>query len=238
MIPQTDSTDTQAAVSAVPLASGRTTKLTPRQVLKWLPDDATPAQQDSAVRAHIKPEPITHWSERPDTLHLPGHTAGVSCLKVELPRLYYKESFFAKDPMFHPELKGGRLGVAGDPIPYTISGDSWVSSILILCFFMSALAISRLRHVIIQQVRRFLPIASSGKTQLTETSEELRFQLFFVLMTCLMLALDYFLFFHISQKNIFTLPEYMVIGAYVGVLVGYFALKFLLYLMVGAVFFD
>ena len=45
-------------------------ELTPKEVLSWLPADATPAQQDSAIQRHIKISEI-HWSEQPDTLHLP-----------------------------------------------------------------------------------------------------------------------------------------------------------------------
>ena len=30
-------------------------ELTPKEVLKWLPKNATPAQQDSMIQAHIKP---------------------------------------------------------------------------------------------------------------------------------------------------------------------------------------
>ena len=44
---------------------------TPYQVLRLLPKDATPAQQDSAIQAWFAPEEI-HYSEQPDTLHLPG----------------------------------------------------------------------------------------------------------------------------------------------------------------------
>lgn len=79
-------------------------QLTPKQVLSWLPKNATPAQQDSMIRAHIKPSEI-HWSEMPDTLHLPGHKPGKSFRDVSLPQ-YYRESFFSKDSLFHPELKG------------------------------------------------------------------------------------------------------------------------------------
>ena len=43
-------------------------ELTPKEVLKWLPTNATPAQQDSMIQAHIKPSEI-HWSNMPDTLH-------------------------------------------------------------------------------------------------------------------------------------------------------------------------
>ena len=66
---------------------------TVRQVLSWLPANATPEQQDSIVQAHIKPCPIT-WSEQPDTLHLPGWPVGHSFRDVSLPK-YYRESYFA-----------------------------------------------------------------------------------------------------------------------------------------------
>ena len=110
MAQQADSTIIETPESDVaqePLK--HTGELTPKQVLSWLPKNATPAQQDSMVRAHIKPCEI-HWSEMPDTLHLPGHQPGKSFRDVSLPQ-YYRESFFSKDSLFHPELKGGRLGV-------------------------------------------------------------------------------------------------------------------------------
>ena len=66
--------------------------LTPKEVLSWLPKDATPAQQDSAIQRHIKASEI-HWSTQPDTLHMPGHSKGKSIRDVSLPQ-YYRESFF------------------------------------------------------------------------------------------------------------------------------------------------
>ena len=79
---------------------------TPAQVLRWLPADATPAQQDSAIQANIKPSPI-HWSEEPDTLHLPGQPIGHSFRDINMPK-YYRESYFTGKPYFNPDLYGGR----------------------------------------------------------------------------------------------------------------------------------
>ena len=92
---------------------------TPAEVLRWLPKDATPEQQDSAIQANIKPSEIT-WSEQPDTLHLPGQPKGRSWRDVNMPK-YYRESYFTGKPFFNPDLFGGRLGVAGDPVPETSS---------------------------------------------------------------------------------------------------------------------
>ena len=94
---------------------------TPYQVLRMLPKDATPAQQDSAIQAWFQPGEI-HYSNQPDTLHLPGHNAGRNLKDVSLPT-YYRETFFAKDTLLHPELTGGRFGVASDPVPSTMRNE-------------------------------------------------------------------------------------------------------------------
>ena len=210
--------------------------LTPKQVLSWLPKNATPAQQDSMVRAHIKPSEI-HWSGMPDTLHLPGHKPGKSFRDVSLPQ-YYRESFFSKDSLFHPELKGGRMGVAGDPVPYTVAGDDFVTTLLLLCFLLACVAFSKSRHFILRQAKTFFRTPSFGTTVITETSNELRFQLFLALQTCLLVAIGYFIYSRASISDTFTIDQYQVISIYAGFVAVYFLLKAMLYSVVGWVFFD
>ena len=111
---------------------------TPYQVLRLLPKDATPAQQDSAIQAWFQPGEI-HYSTRPDTLHLPGHGIGKSLKDVNLPQ-YYREHFFSDNTYLHPELDGGRYGVAGDPIPYTTKNDNIITSMLLVCFVLTLVA--------------------------------------------------------------------------------------------------
>lgn len=210
--------------------------MTPRQVLKWLPKDATPAQQDSMVQAHIKPSPI-HWSGMPDTLHLPGHKPGKSIRDVSLPQ-YYRESFFSKDSLFHPELKGGRLGVAGDPIPYTVAGDDFITTLLLFCFLIASVAFSKSRQFIVRQAKTFFRAPRVGTTEITETSGELRFQLFLGLQTCLLIAVGYFIYSRASIGDTFTIDQYQVISIYAGCVAAYFVAKAFLYSVMGWVFFD
>ena len=213
-----------------------TGELTPQQVLKWLPKDATPAQQDSMVRAHIKVSPI-HWSNMPDTLHLPGHKPGKSIRDVSLPQ-YYRESFFSKDSLFHPELKGGRQGVAGDPVPYTVAGDDFITTLLLFCFLIACVAFSKSRLFIIRQAKTFFRIPRQGTTVITETSNELRFQLFLVLQACLLIAVGYFIYSRASISDTFTIEQYLVISIYAGCVAVYFLLKSFLYTAVNLIFFD
>ena len=211
-------------------------ELTPREVLKWLPKNATPAQQDSIIQAHIKPSPI-HWSEMPDTLHLPGHQPGKSLRDVSLPQ-YYRESFFSKDSLFHPELKGGRLGVAGDPVPYTVAGDDFITTLLIFCFLIACLAFAKSRQFVIRQAKTFFRQPNYGTTVITETSNELRFQLFFALQTCLLIAIGYFIYSRASISDTFTIDQYWVISIYAGCVAGYSLLKAFLYSVMVWIFFD
>ena len=231
MVQQADSIHTGLEIDAESqqqsVQQKHSSQLTPKQVLSWLPKNATPAQQDSMIRAHIKPSEI-HWSEMPDTLHLPGQKPGKSFRDVSLPQ-YYRESFFSKDSLFHPELKGGRLGVAGD---------NFITSLLLLCFVMACVAFAKTRQLIIRQARTFFRTPSLGTTEVTETSNEIRFQFFFVLQTCLLIAIGYFIYSKASISDTFTIDQYQVISIYAGCVGGYFLIKSILYAITGAVFFN
>ena len=170
--------DTTAAHTAFAdsAKTAKTKVLTPKEVLSWLPYDATPEQQDSAIQAHFKPGPI-QWSNRPDTLHLPGHTVGKDVRIVNLP-LYYRESFFSNSHFYHPELPAGRPGVAGDPLPYTIASDNLLTSLLLACFILGCVAFAQSREFIFRQVKHFFRVRNEGTSEIAETTGEIRFQLF------------------------------------------------------------
>ena len=210
---------------------------TPAQVLSWLPPGATPEQQDSAIQANIKPSPIT-WSQQPDTLHLPGHSKGRSWRDVSMPK-YYRESYFTGKPWFHPDLFGGRLGVAGDPVPYSIARDNVITLLLLACFVLAMVAYAKSSRFILRQAKDFFrPPRGEKMTAITETSGELRFQFFLVLQSCLLFALIYFFYVQISVADTFVIDQYQVIGVFALIVLAYMAVKGMVYSLVGWVFFD
>ncbi|WP_278790716.1 DUF4271 domain-containing protein [Leyella stercorea] len=210
---------------------------TPAEVLSWLPKNATPAQQDSAIQAHIRPSEIT-WSQQPDTLHLPGHTRGHSWRDINLPQ-YYRESYFTGKPYFNPDLFGGRTGVAGDPVPYSIARDNLITLLLLFCFCIALIAYTKSRRFILRQAKEFFrPPVSENMTTVTETSEELRFQFFLVLQSCLLLGLIYFFYTQLYVADTFLVDQYQVIGILSLTMLGYMLVKTMLYWLVGWVFFD
>ena len=211
-------------------------QLTPAQVLSWLPKNATPAQQDSAIQANFEPGEI-HWSQCPDTLHLPGWPVGKSYRDVSLPQ-YYKESFFSKDSLFHPELTGGRLGVAGDPVPYTPANDNFITGILFGVLILVLIALRQLGNFIKRQAKDFFYTPRNESVTQSETSGEIRFQLFFLLQTSLLLAIIYFFSTFDVSVDTFAVEQYQAIGIYGGLFIAYFLVKFLAYVFTNWVFFE
>lgn len=208
----------------------------PYQVLRMLPKDATPAQQDSAIQATFQPKEI-HYSNRPDTLHIPGHEVGKSIREVKLPQ-YYREIFFSKDSLLHPELNGGRYGVAGDPVPYTLRTDNMITGLLLGCLVLALVSFANSRRFILRQIKDFFYINYS-ENSITETSNEVRFQFFLVLQTCLQLAiLGYFYVNHTIADTFVLDSQYHLIGIYFLLMVAYYAIVATFTTIVNIVFFD
>ena len=213
------------------------TPITPAMVLSWLPRNATPAQQDSAIQSRFKPSEI-RWSNRPDTLHLPGHDKGHNMLDVQLPQ-YYREGFFSKDSLFHPELPGGRYGVAGDPVPYSAHSDNIITSLLLVCFVMAIVSFAHARNFITRQTKNFFYLPHEGTTEVTETSNELRFQVFLVFLTCILFSLLFYFYTLNNYGDTFTLQsQYQLIAIFLCMTSGYFMAKLLFYTLVNNIFFD
>jgi len=161
-----------------------------------------------------------------------------SVFDVELPQ-YYREGFFTNDTLFHPELPGGRYGVAGDPVPYTVHGDNILTSLLLACFLLAVYSIANARSFITRQLRNFFYIRNEGTTEFSETASELRFQMFLVVLTCILLSLlAYFYAINYISDTFSLQSDYHLIGIFFVMFVGYFLLKALLYTIVNNVFFD
>ena len=211
--------------------------LTPGMVISWLPRNATPAQQDSAVQSRFKASEI-RWSTRPDTLHLPGHDKGHNMLDVQLPQ-YYREGFFSKDSLFHPELPGGRCGVAGEPIAYSIHNDDIITSLLLTLFILAVIAFSNTRQFVIRQTKNFFNIHREGLTEITETAVEIRFQTFLAFLNCLLVALLFYFYTLYAIGDTFILAsQYILIAIFLALSSVYFLFKVMLYTFVNGVFFD
>ena len=173
-----------------------------------------------------------------DTLHLPIPTKGHSLLDVQLPQ-YYREGFFSKDTLFHPELPGGRFGVAGDPVPYNIHNDSIITSILLGFFILMVIAYANTHEFVNRQLKKFFYVPSEGILEVSETGTELRIQLFMVLLSSVLLSLLYYFYvIHFVGDTFILNSQYLLIAIYLVMMVSYFMAKWWLYTLVNVVFFG
>ncbi len=238
---QTLAPDTTATADATHLPAAAATRThgwhTPSQILSHLPQDATPWQQDSAIRANVQ-FPVVDWSSRPNPMCTPTTKADAPSELSPSSPLFHSRSLVMPDSVYRPEILPRRPGVAGDPVPYTIAGDNLITSVLLGYFVLATLAITMSGNFISRQIKNFFHPQSEGTTVITETSSELRFQLFLALQTCLLYALIFFLWRQTSFHETFILPHYQIIGIHTAVFSAYFLAKAALYSIVGWVFFD
>lgn len=157
---------------------------------------------------------------------------------VDLPQ-YYREGFFSKDSLFHPELEGGRYGVAGDPVPYSIHADNVLTGLLLLCFMVAVVAFSNARGFILRQTKSFFYISYENVGEVHETATELRFQFYLVAVSSLLLALLYYFYTLHFVGDTFILDSlYYLIAIYLAVFILYYVLKTVLYYVVNGILFD
>lgn len=165
-----------------------------------------------------------------------GQTADVTS-DVSLP-IYYKETYFSKDSLLHPELRGGRQGVAGDPIPYTIAGDNLITGLLLLCIIITLTAIRYSYQYFFRQTKRFFYVVHENTSEISETRGEFYMQLFLVGQASLLFSMMFMLLTREKDNYTFTVEYYEMIGIYALIFLGYFFLKFILYQIVDLTFFD
>ena len=165
-----------------------------------------------------------------------GQTADVTS-DVSLP-IYYKETFFSKDSLLHPELRGGRQGVAGEPIPYTIAGDNLITGLLLLCIIITLTAIRYSYQYFFRQAKRFFYVVHENTSEISETRGEFYMQLFLVGQASLLFSIMFMLLTREKDNYTFTVEYYEMIGIYALIFLCYFFLKFIFYEMVNLTFFD
>ena len=173
-----------------------------------------------------------------DTLHLPVPAKGHSMIDVQLPQ-YYREGFFSKDTLFHPEIPGGRFGVAGDPVPYNIHNDSIITSILLGFFILMVIAFANTHEFVTRQLKKFFYMPGEAPMEMAETGTEIRIQLFLVLLSSVLLSLLYYFYvIHFVGDSFILKSQYLLIAIYLVMMVCYFLVKGLLYTFVNTVFFG
>ena len=207
------------------------------QILQQLPDSATPWQQDSAVQAYFRPGEHNRYSDRPDTLGLPGQRYERPSDVLAIDSLDHPVTYVDTLPVAcRPGVKAGMMAV---PTPYRPGHDNLMSSLLMASVVMALVALAFSGKFVVRMSKNFFFAENTRTTAVPDTAAELRNQGLLVLFTCLMLAVFYFS--HSMASSSASLPllsRHGLLAIDLGIIGGYFLLKAAVYQFVNWVFFD
>lgn len=159
---------------------------------------------------------------------------------IQLPQ-YYREVFYSKDTLLSTEVPDSRdgYGMAGDPVPYAMHSDNVITALLLCFFILAIISFANVKEFIIRQAKNFFYLPHEGMTEVGETAAEKSFQMFIVVLVSLLLSLLYYFYTLQTVGETFILDSsYLLIAIFLGIVLGYFLLKALLYVIVNNVFFD
>lgn len=129
-------------------------------------------------------------------------------------------------------------GLLGEDVPYSVSSDNTVTALLIGCFLLGMLALSVSWQFMVRQIHNFFYVPRSV-ADMTETDYEINVQTFLVLQTALTIGILYYILSRFALGNDYSqMSQLKVIGIFSLILVGYFAVKKLVYHIVGWTFFS
>lgn len=209
------------------------------RILRQLPADATPAQQDSAVQAKL-PERQQFRSTCPDTLNLPGWNVKKGDVSLEQLPVCYEDTMFGDSAYYHPEVPYRSHGVVAEPEPYLLRNDDWITAILLFCFFVMLNIFSKSWKYILQQFSDFFFMHTEKNFLFDEEAgREKREALFLMFQTSLLSGLFFFDFTQDSyDMSMWAVSSHLLLGSYVMVCLCYLGVKHILYQFVNWIFFD
>ena len=130
-------------------------------------------------------------------------------------------------------------GFEGTPISYSPRTDDAIALTLLVCFFLSSIALARGKKFLSQQVKDFVLHRERTSIFDSSTAADVRYLLVLVLQTCVLSGITFLNYFHDTCPALMDhVSSLLLLGIYVGCCLAYFLLKWLLYMFLGWTFFD
>ena len=130
-------------------------------------------------------------------------------------------------------------GFEGTPISYSPRTDDAIALTLLVCFFLSSIALARGKKFLSQQVKDFVLHRERTSIFDSSTAADVRYLLVLVLQTCVLSGITFLNYFHDTCPALLDhVSSLLLLGIYVGFCLAYFLLKWLLYMFLGWTFFD
>ncbi|WP_018665709.1 DUF4271 domain-containing protein [Bacteroides gallinarum] len=130
-------------------------------------------------------------------------------------------------------------GTEGIPLPYSPRMDDGITIVLLCCFFLSSYVLSRSRRFLLQLVKDFLLHRERTNIFATSTAGDMRYLLLLILQTCILAGVCIFNYCNdIRPDLVHHVPSLILLGVYIGISLCYLFLKWVIYSVLGWIFFD
>lgn len=198
----------------------------------------SPSKIDSVIQANLPPRKI-RWSQRPDTLEIPGLEGRVAYSVDNLPKCYHL-GYFQGNDLLHPELEVQPHGIQPESVTYHPTQDSIISSLLIFCFVLMSFVIHAIRRFLSQQSYEFFQTSTHKDNH---TDPNMAIGPWYAALIYLLLGLiGSVLFFYYAQSNynlfLCNIPSFCLLGIYISIFTFFFAVRKALSSFINWIFFD
>lgn len=130
-------------------------------------------------------------------------------------------------------------GIEGTPISYSPRTDDAIALTLLICFFLSSIALARGKKFLSQQVKDFMLHRERNSIFDSSTAADVRYLIVLVVQTCVLSGITFFNYFHDTTPTLMEqVSPPLLLAIYVGFCLAYFLLKWLIYTFLGWTFFD
>lgn len=139
----------------------------------------------------------------------------------------------------HEEIPWTPNGIAGDPVDYQFRNDDYVTSLILLSFFIMAWVIASSWKFLRGQFKDFFYIRERPNLFSEREDTILRGRLFLILQTCFLIALVFFTVSRTYLPDVFAqVSPYMLLGSSAAVSMVYYLGKLSIYNIVNHTFFS
>lgn len=147
--------------------------------------------------------------------------------------------FFSGNEWLNADSTVRFVGISGEPVPYRLSNDPFVTITLMLSLFMACFVVCRSMHALSLQIKNFFRLRDRNEDFSLKSEGEVKDRLFVVLLESFVLSLLFFSYFTQSLSQHFTLlSPYVQLLGNMGVLLLYFAGKYSLFNLFNRTFFE
>lgn len=182
---------------------------------------------------------ISHTKAKSLTVVAPTDTTATDTARLNSNLLINKFGFFSGSRWVNENAPVRFVGVGGDPVPYKLSNDVYVTATLLLSLFMAAFLVSRSMHALGLQIKNFFYNRDRNETLSLKSEGEIKDQVFIVLLESFVLSLLFFSYAEFQLNGNFTIVSpYLLLFANLGVFVGYFVVKYAVLWLFNWTFFD